>query len=121
MDSKTDTRDSAVSTLPCNLQNYIAKTSIQKHNKRTESSIPNSIKLVLAHIPLYIKKCIQHPNVKRKVLRLLQAIAKNFHKDNQLRLNNLSMKSIISLERPQPSENEDFFKKKTTFIKYFRK
>lgn len=33
MDSKTDTRDSAVSTLPCSLQNYIPKTGIQKQEK----------------------------------------------------------------------------------------
>lgn len=31
MDSSTDTRDSAVSTLLCNLENYIPKTGIQKN------------------------------------------------------------------------------------------
>lgn len=31
MDSRTDTRDSAVSTLLCNLENYIPKIGIQKN------------------------------------------------------------------------------------------
>lgn len=31
MDSKTDTRDSAVSTLLCNLENYIPKAGVQEN------------------------------------------------------------------------------------------
>lgn len=49
MDSRTDTRDSAVSTLPCNLENCIPKMGIQisieknktKHKKQVRKTMPH--------------------------------------------------------------------------------
>lgn len=74
MDSKTDTRDSAVSTLPCSLQNYIPDRDSKTARKDQVKKVPNSTKLALA---IYNHRKKKYPTQKCKnkvidsILRLL--------------------------------------------------
>lgn len=51
MDSRTDTRDSAVSTLLCNLENYNPKTGIQKKKAKKKTELEKQYLPSLPYIP----------------------------------------------------------------------
>lgn len=87
MDSRTETRDSAVSTLLCNLENYIPKTGIWKKTKKDHVRKRMPYITIVHHKSHKINPCLCIIIVKIEI----EDVSPSFH------CMNIKMKSQIPL------------------------